>query len=214
MLRTLATLVLFTLLSNTHPVSAEEVLPILSGVGGNFSAINDDGETIELSSYSGKVVVLAFGYPNCADICPVTLGYLKRLYKALSEEEQQKTKVVIVTVDPEYDTPGHLKGFVKHFNDDFIGISGSKEQIDRIVSLYQAHYNKLSAGDVPTQDIRRINPKRVAEGEEEKASLFSHTVTIYLIDKEGYTRSLEYTGTPVEEFTGKIRQLINEQKSS
>lgn len=213
-MRTLATLVLFTLLSNTHPVSAEEVLPILSGVGGNFSAINDDGETIELSSYSGKVVVLAFGYPNCADICPVTLGYLKRLYKALSEEEQQKTKVVIVTVDPEYDTPGHLKGFVKHFNDDFIGISGSKEQIDRIVSLYQAHYNKLSAGDVPTQDIRRINPKRVAEGEEEKASLFSHTVTIYLIDKEGYTRSLEYTGTPVEEFTGKIRQLINEQKSS
>lgn len=213
MLRTLATLVLFTLLSNTHPVSAEEVLPILSGVGGNFSAINDDGETIELSSYSGKVVVLAFGYSNCADICPVTLGYLKRLYKALSEEEQQKTKVVIVTVDPEYDTPGHLKGFVKHFNDDFIGISGSKEQIDRIVSLYQAHYNKLSAGDVPTQDIRRINPKRVAEGEEEKASLFSHTVTIYLIDKEGYTRSLEYTGTPVEEFTGKIRQLINEQKS-
>ncbi len=158
-------------------------------------------------------MVLAFGYSNCADICPVTLGYLKRLYKVLSEEEQQKTKVVIVTVDPEYDTPGHLKGFVKHFNDDFIGISGSKEQIDRIVSLYQAHYNKLSAGDVPTQDIRRINPKRVAEGEEEKASLFSHTVTIYLIDKEGYTRSLEYTGTPVEEFTGKIRQLINEQKS-
>ncbi len=187
-----------------------ETLPILSGVGGNFSAINDDGEAIEFSDYAGKVVVLAFGYTNCADICPFTLGYLKRLYKELSEDEQKHINVIFVTVDPKYDTPDHLKEFINHFNAEFIGLSGSKEQIDYIVSLYQAHYNKLSTGDVPTQEIRRINPKKVEDAEEEKSSLFSHTVTIYLIDKEGYTRSLEFTGTPVEEFADKIRQLINE----
>lgn len=211
MLRKLIVFIFFILLSNSNLIFAEtEMLPILSGVGGNFSAINDDGEAIEFSDYEGKVVVLAFGYTNCADICPFTLGYLKRLYKEFSEDEQKKINVMFVTVDPEYDTPDHLKGFIKHFNEEFIGLSGSKEQIDHIVSLYQAHYNKLSLGDVPTKEIRRINPKEVEEGEEDHASLFSHTVTIYLIDQEGYTRSLEYTGTPVEEFAGKIRQLINE----
>ncbi len=209
MLKNLITLLFFTLLATAHPIFAE-TLPILSGVGGHFSAINDDGEAIEFSDYKGKVVVLAFGYTNCADICPFTLGYLKRLYKQLSEDEQKKINVTFVTVDPEYDTPDHLKGFIKHFNEEFIGLSGSKEQIDHIVSLYQAHYNKLSTGDVPTQEIRRINPKEVENAEEERSSLFTHTVTIYLIDKEGYTRSLEFTGTPVEEFADKIRQLINE----
>jgi len=195
---------------------AEEItpiLPILSGVGGDFYAINADGEAIESTQFSGKVVVLAFGYTNCADICPFTLGYLKRLYTSFSADEQQKIQIVFVTIDPEYDTPGHLKSFIGHFHTDFIGLSGTQQQIDYIVSLYQATYNKLSELNVPTQNIRRVNPKIFADDKETKednASLYSHSVTLYLIDKEGFTRSLEYTGTPVDEFTAKIRQLINE----
>ncbi|MFW5451391.1 MAG: SCO family protein [Methylophagaceae bacterium] len=188
-------------------------MPILSGVGGDFSAINSDGDLVEFSSFAGKVVIIAFGYTNCADICPFTLGYLKRLYGTLSMEEQNNMQVIFVTVDPQYDTPGHLKSFIGHFNKDFIGLSGTQQQIDYIVSLYQAEYNKLSILNVPTQNIRRVTPKLFAdeqEAKEDTASLYSHTVTLYLIDKEGYTRSLEYTGTPLVEFTDKIRQLINE----
>ena len=198
------------LIGSSTVIAQSETLPIISGVGGSFTAINDDGDAVKFSGYAGKVVVLTFGYTNCADICPFTMGYLKRLYKELSDEEQKKVNMVFVTVYPEYDTPRHLKGFIQHFNTDFIGLSGSKEQLDHIVSLYQAHYNTLSASVVPTQDIRRINPKEVANADEEKSLLFSHTVTIYLIDKEGNTRSLEFTGTPIKEFANKIRQLINE----
>ena len=214
MLSKLATLAFISLLSCSNLVAAEvETLPILSGVGGDFSAINADGEAVEFSDYRGEVVVIAFGYTNCADICPFTLGYLKRLYGSLSADEQQKMRVIFVTIDPEYDTPGHLKAFIGHFNKDFIGLSGSQEQIDYIVSLYQAEYNKLSVFNVPTKNMRRVNPKLFADDQEAKedtASLYSHSVTLYLVDKEGFTRSLEYTGTPLDEFTGKIRQLINE----
>jgi len=214
MLNKLITLAFIALLASSNNVVAEDVeLPILSGIGGEFSAVDADGEAIEFSDFAGNVVVIAFGYTNCADICPFTLGYLKRLYSELTVDEQQKIKVVFVTIDPEYDTPGHLKDFIGHFNKDFIGLSGSQEQIDYILSLYQARYNKLSILDVPTQNIRRVNPKLFADDDEvkeDKASLYSHSVTLYLIDKEGFTRSLEYTGTPVGDFTGKIRQLINE----
>jgi protein SCO1/2 len=218
MLNRLIALAFISLLSCLNSVLAEvqtttATLPILSGVGGDFSAINADGEAIEFNHFAGKVVVLAFGYTNCADICPFTLGYLKRLYASLTPGEQPQVQIVFVTVDPEYDTPGHLKAFIGHFNSAFVGLSGTREQIDYIVSLYQAEYNKLSMLNVPTQNIRRVNPKLFADDEkakEDTASLYSHSVTLYLIDKEGFTRSLEYTGTPVEEFTRKIRQLIND----
>jgi len=213
MLNKLVILAFISLLSYSNAVFSEETLPILSGVGGEFSAINANGEPVEFNSFMGKVVILSFGYTNCADICPFTLGYLKRLYGELSADEQKEVQVIFVTIDPEYDTPGHLKSFIGHFNKDFMGLSGSQEQIDYIVSLYQAEYHKLSVLNIPTQNIRRVTPKLfddAEQAEQDKAALYSHTVTLYLIDKEGFTRSLEYTGTPLDEFIGKIRQLINE----
>lgn len=214
MLNRLVTFVFCGLLAGSSLVIADtETLPILSGVGGNFSAVDANGNNFEYSSLTGNVVVLAFGYTNCADICPFTLGYLKRLYGNLSTDEQQKLRIIFVTIDPEYDTPGHLKAFVGHFNEDFIGLSGSQQQIDYIVSLFQAQYQTLSEHGIFTQNIRRVTPKLFADtndAEQDKASLYSHTVTLYLADKEGSIRSLEYTGTPLEEFTNKIRLLINE----
>ena len=195
------------LLSIMTPAFSDE-LPVLTGVGGDFTVVNTDGKTVQFSDYQGKVAVLAFVYTNCADICPFTLGYLKRLYAQLSTEEQAQTHFIFSTVDPKYDTPTHLKAFVQHFNKDFIGFSGSKEQTDYIVSLYQAEYHKLSDANVETKNIRRITEKNTDEND--TTTLYSHTVTIYLIDKDGETRSLEYTGTPVEQFANKIRQLIQE----
>lgn len=187
-------------------------LPILSGVGGDFIAVDSNGETIEFNQYSGNVAVMAFGYTNCADICPFTLGYLKQLYAKLTPEDQQKVRFIFVTIDPEYDTPAHLKDFLGHFNKDFIGISGTKEQTDYIVSLYQAQYNELSALGIPTHNIRRVNTKLFEESEKQvdEATLFSHSVSLYLVDKDGFTRSIEYTGTPKDEFVNKINMLLSE----
>ncbi len=205
---------IFIFLNTLNIASAfDESLPILSGVGGEFTAVDADGNTIESTNFKGSVIILAFGYTNCADVCPFTLGYLKRLYAGLSSDEQKKTRIVFVTIDPKYDNPDHLKKFIGHYNKDFIGLSGSQEQIDYIVSLYHAEYNSLATLGVPTQNIRRVNPKLFADSQEakdDKATLFSHTITLYLLDKQGNTRSLEYTGTPVEQFVGKIRALIHE----
>ncbi|MBL1321868.1 MAG: SCO family protein [Methylophaga sp.] len=214
MLKQIKNITLILVLSYFSSISAAELkpveMPILSGVGGNFSAVDADGKDIEFNDYNGKVIVIAFGYTNCADICPFTLGYLKSLYSKLSLEEQQRVRIIFVTIDPKYDTPGHLKSFIGHFNEDFIGLSGTQEQIDYIVSLYQAQYNKLSSVTVLTDYVRRVNPKEDTDKSEDKTSLYSHTVTLYLIDKDGFTRSLEYTGTPKDEFVTKIRVLIDE----
>ncbi|RKZ70545.1 MAG: hypothetical protein DRQ48_06190 [Gammaproteobacteria bacterium] len=214
MLKKIFTLSLLCLLTAANITYANE-LPIFSGVGGNFTAINTDGNVIEFDSFKGKVVLLAFGYTNCADICPFTLGYLKMIYKILSPEEQQGVQVIFTTVNPEYDTPEHLKAFLKYFNKDFVGLTGTRKQVDNIVSLFQAKYQTIStSGSVETKNIRRINEKEVASGKTDKTTLYNHSVMIYLIDKQGKTRSIDYTGTPGDEFVTKIRQLISEKESS
>jgi len=184
-------------------------LPVISGVGGDFSAIDQNNEPMMLSDYQDKIIVLAFGYTNCADICPFTLGYLKGLYAGLTDEEQEKVQILFVSIDPQYDTPEHLKGFIGHFNKNFVGLTGTKTQIDAIVGLFQAKYHTLADVSIETKDMRRVNPKTDVDVDKDKALLFTHSVTIYLIDKKLRVRSLEYTGTPREEFLNKIKQLIN-----
>jgi len=213
MLKKIFALSLVILLTAADITFADE-LPIISGVGGNFTAINTDGNEIEFDSYKGKVVLLAFGYTNCADICPFTLGYLNMVYKILSSEEQQDVRVIFTTVNPDYDTPEHLKAFLEYFNKDFIGLTGTQKQVNKIVSLYQAKYQAISTlQGVETKHVRRINQKEVKSGKTDKTTLFNHSVMIYLIDKQGKTRSIDYTGTPGDEFVTKIRQLINEKQS-
>lgn len=211
MLKKMQILSLASLLAVVTMTHAEE-LPILSGVGGNFTAIDTDGQEIEFTSFKDKVVLLSFGYTNCADICPFTLGYLKMIYSKLSPEEQQHVRVLFSTVDPEYDTPEHLKAFLAYFNKDFIGLTGSQEQVDKIASLFHAEYQAISAPkSVETKHVRRINEKEVESGKSDKTTLFNHSIMIYLIDQQGRTRSVDYTGTPGDELISKIRQLINEQ---
>lgn len=214
MLKKIFTLSLLGFLTITNITLAEE-LPILSGVGGNFTAVNTDGKEIQFDSFKDNVVLLAFGYTNCADICPFTLGYLKMIYNKLSPEEQQKVRVIFSTVNPEYDTPEHLKEFLEYFNKDFIGLTGTQDQVDMIVSLYHAQYQAISTPQgVETKHVRRINKKEVEPGKTDKTTLFNHSVMIYLIDKQGKTRSIDYTGTPEDELIIKIQQLINEQQTS
>jgi protein SCO1/2 len=214
MLKIILAFSLTSLLAVANITLAEE-LPVLSGVGGNFTAINSDGNEIEFDSFKGKVVLLAFGYTNCADICPFTLGYLKMVYNKLSAAEQQNVRVLFSTVNPDYDTPEHLKGFLEYFNKDFIGLTGTQEQVDKIVSLFHAQYQATSTpGSVETKHVRRINEKETESGKTDKTTLFNHSIMIYLIDKQGKTRSIDYTGTPGDEFVIKIRQLINEKHES
>ena len=214
MLKNILVLSIVSLLVVAKVGFAEE-LPILSGVGGNFTAVNTDGKEIEFNSFKDKVVLLAFGYTNCADICPFTLGYLKMIYNKLSPEEQQNVRVLFSTVDPVYDNPDHLKAFLEYFNKDFIGLTGTQEQVDRIVSLFQAQYQaSLSPQGVETKNVRRINIKEIEPGKIDKTTLYNHSVMIYLIDKQGKTRSIDYTGTPGDELIIKIQQLLNEQRTS
>ena len=106
-LRFLLCVAIFFLFSNTSQADSE--LPVLRGVGGNFVSDSSLGYEVNLSDYKDNIVLLFFGYTNCPDVCPLTLGYLNSVFTKLSIEQQQKVKVLFVTVNPEYELHTHSK---------------------------------------------------------------------------------------------------------
>jgi len=131
----------------------------------DFSLKDSSGNDVSLSKYKGKIVLLIFGYTNCPDICPTTLGNLRTIYSEL-DDKQDDVQVVFISVDPERDNPGKLEEYVNFFNNDFVGLTGTDDQLKKVSDVFNIFYFK--------------------EGiDADKDYLMSHPTSIYLIDREG-----------------------------
>ena len=79
-------------------------------------------------------MLLFFGYTSCPDVCPTTMAELKQALEKLGEENAKQVQVLFVTVDPERDTPERVQEYVDHFNQDFIGLSGTEPELAKVWS--------------------------------------------------------------------------------
>ncbi|MGI9533969.1 MAG: SCO family protein [Thermodesulfobacteriota bacterium] len=104
-----------------------------------FSLTDHNGKEVNLSDYKNKLVLLSWGFTNCPDICPLTLSTLKKVMSNLGEHAEN-VQVLFITVDPERDIPERLKSYVPNFHESFIGLTGSREEIDKVVENYGAFY--------------------------------------------------------------------------
>jgi protein SCO1/2 len=72
-----------------------------------------------------------FGFTHCPDVCPTTLAMLAQVEKKLAEAPTAAApQVVLVSVDPERDTPEKLAQYVKYFSPSFTGVTGPVAAID------------------------------------------------------------------------------------
>jgi protein SCO1/2 len=155
---------------------------------GDFSLTEVSGKVFHLSDYRGKVVLLFFGYTTCPDACPSTLAKLSRVLKLLGPD-RTKVQTVFVTVDPLQDTPDRLKEYLAFFGVDALGLTGTKEQIDEVVKAYHAYYQR-----VPTESALGY--------------AISHTVTVYLIGRQGKVHHLFSQEDSVEKMAEVIKRFL------
>jgi protein SCO1/2 len=195
-------LVLVSLLAVVGIAAAEEPLPIHDGVGGEFVAQSSLGRELRLSEFRAKVVLLFFGYTSCPDVCPATLAHLNALVRRLGPASAD-VQVLLVTVDPENDTPEHLREYLGQFDARFIGVTGTPEDTDRIAALFLAKYDRSHGVEVSTEYNRTKTPV-------EHAYLYAHSQQIYLLDKAGRTRALFFVGSPLDEMQAAILALLRE----
>ena len=94
----------------------------------DFVLTDTEGQPYDFAAETdGRVALLYFGYTYCPDICPI---HLANLAEVLPRPGQPRNvEVVFVTVDPDRDTPERIRQFLDSFDVDFVGLTGSEEQL-------------------------------------------------------------------------------------
>jgi protein SCO1/2 len=146
-------------------------------VGGPFQLTDQNGQRVTERSF-GEPALLYFGFMTCPAICPTDLAKMARISRQL-KQQGISVRPVFVTIDPERDTPKKLKEYVNYFANDFVGLTGSAQEIVRITDAYHVYYKKVPSGDRPEQ------------------YMMDHSTILFLIDSQG--RYLKHFGRGVDE---------------
>lgn len=163
---------IFFALRSTAPAVPESalILPAPEPVPA-FSLLTQHGETVDQTVFEGQWDLVFFGFTHCPDICPATLQVLAAAKQSLADKGQQPLpRIVLVSVDPERDTPEILGQYVDYFGDGNLGLTGTLEEIRKLTTGLGVYFEK-----------------RDTEGDN---YVVDHWAGVYIIDPDGNRHSL------------------------
>jgi protein SCO1 len=102
----------------------------------DFHLTDQNGKPFSLSQLRGKVVLFAFGYTHCPDVCPTTLTDFTKILLALPEKDRTKVQLLFISLDPQRDRPDVLKEYISFFGSSVIGLTGDSGRLERTASAY------------------------------------------------------------------------------
>jgi protein SCO1/2 len=130
-----------------------------------------------------------FGFTFCPEACPTELFKLAQVMKRLVGDAD-RVQVLMVTLDPERDSPEVLRRYVTAFDARFDALTGTAAQLRRAAQNFSVVYARVPIGDGYTID---------------------HSTAIYLIDPRGRHRSSEPLSVSVDELAHRIHALAAER---
>ena len=167
-----------------HGTLLEPAMPVP-----DFQLASVDGP-VARSDFQGKITVLVFGFTHCPVICPTTLARLARSMEELGPGAEE-IQVVMITIDPERDTPKRMKEYTSAFAPAFLGLTGTREQITEVAAAFGI-FHARSTEPTPTSGDYQVD----------------HTTSVTVLDREGNARLIWAFGTETEHLTSDLRQLI------
>ena len=138
------------------------------GYGRALELTDHTGRPRKLEDFRGSAVVLFFGFTQCPDICPTTLAEIAGALKKLGRDSD-RVQVLVVSVDPERDTPKLLGDYVTAFDKRFLGLRGDLAATRRVAQEFKIYFEKRKQGASYTVD---------------------HSAQSYVIDPQGRLRLL------------------------
>ena len=157
----------------------------------DFALQTANEEVFRLSEQKGKIVLLFFGYTSCPDVCPTTLATFKQVYERLGDDAQ-KIKFVMITADPERDTPDKVAEYAARFNPEFIGLSGDIAKREAIWKELGVFVEKQDSGSAA-------------------GYLVSHTSSVYVLDQSGDLIMTFPYGTSATDMVNDLTQLLKQE---
>jgi protein SCO1/2 len=158
----------------------------------DFDLQDFNGQPRTLKDYRGKIVVIFFGYTQCPDVCPTSLGELAAAKKLLGADGE-KLQGLFVSVDPERDTPEVLKAYMAHFDPSFVALyASSPDKLAELAKHYKVYYKKV-------------------EGKTPSSYTMDHSAGMYIYDTQGRLRLYARYGSGAEALAADIKRLLQEK---
>ena len=153
----------------------------------DFKLSDQNGKTRTLAEFRGKVVLMFFGYMHCPDVCPTTMADIALALRMLDKDDAAKVQVLLVTVDPERDTPALLGQYVTAFDPGFLALSGDVATTARVATAFGVTYIKQ-----PSKTGYNVD----------------HTAGTYIIDTNGKVRLIAPYGQRSEFLAQDVHLLL------
>jgi protein SCO1/2 len=127
--------------SEMVPGLGTNVITGRADVGGPFRLLDHNGKTVTEADFRGRYMLIYFGYSFCPDVCPTTLAVMAQALEKLGSKSQRIVPIMI-TIDPERDTPKVLAEYMQAFGPSFVGLTGSVEAIKSVEKEYRVYAAK------------------------------------------------------------------------
>jgi protein SCO1/2 len=152
----------------------------------------DGGGIVSAASFLGRTVLLYFGYTNCPDVCPLTLGNIAKILDRLGLLAT-RVRVLFVTVDPNRDSLETLKAYTAQFAPQIVGLRGTPDQLAALARTYRIAYSVTAESPGHPYEV-------------------THSAAVYAFDATGAARllipSLASTRPDINGTTADLQQLI------
>ncbi len=179
------------------PAAREKLLPQVAAVssvgkamiGGPFSLTDHTGKRVTDQDFRGRFMLVFFGFTFCPDACPSGLQVIAAALDKLGPKAKSVTPILI-TLDPERDTPAQLASYVKSFHPRLVGLTGTQAEIDAVAKAYRVYAKKVP------------DPKSTA------GYTIDHSTFIYLMGPDG-TYVTHFThATPVDTMAERLAKVL------
>lgn len=183
---------MLVLLAMSFAAHAESAPSLMAGTfdppraAPDFALQGSDGQSLSLSRFRGKVVLLQFGFTSCLNVCPTTLATLAQVRRDLGEQAAE-VQVVFVTVDPERDDAERLRRYVTTFDPAFIGATGTEENLAAVRKAYGVAAQRTGSG---------------------AGAQYGHSSFVTLIDRRGLLRAIMPFGYKPDAYVHDVRALL------
>lgn len=173
-------------------ITREEIDPPVPAF--EFSLTDQSGETINLVDMRGSVVMITFLYTHCPEACPLVAANFRNVQDQLSAAIDKKELIqVLVTTDPERDTPERLKRYSQALGGRWYFLTGNMQDVQEVWDGYEIY-------------------REVRERTEE--IVVFHSYKTYLIDQEGNLK-FEFVGVWYpDDILPDIQNMLNQTEET
>ena len=166
------------------PPEYATVLPVAQPLPA-FTLTDEQGATLDRDALAGRWHLLFFGFTHCPDICPATLSQLAAARRQLQANGQSPLPdILLISVDPERDTPQVLARYVGRFGAGMRGATGSMDEVESLAAALGIHFSAMSHHGGGDYDVNHSAAVLVVDPDVQLAALFSapHSVAAFVSD--------------------------------